>query len=574
MYLYAAIAALPILFTIIFMAVFNWPAKRALPFSWLIACLVAGFVWKMDFLEISARTISGFLSALETLFIIFGALLLMNVLKQSGAMAAINQLFSGITRDARIQAILVGYVFAGFIEGAAGFGTPAALAAPILISLGFPPLAAAAICLIYNSTPVCPGPVGVPTLTASSTVQSAVEHLGGNSEAFTLALTKWTCIPHIIGGIFIIMIGICVLTKVFGKNKSFKDALPVFPFCIFTGCVIGVIYILMAIFAGPELTTMTAFLGALPILVFCIKKGFLMPKDIWTFDGVSEWGESSWMSSQQVAQAKDKQMKPFLAWLPYIVIGALLVVTRVGFFHLKPILTSEPFIIHIDHILGFENISWDFKFLWNPGIFPFILIAIFTVFLHKMTKEEMKTACRDSVKQVSGAAIALLFGVAMVNLYRFTCCPSIGNLVASSEFHGEFTFANSSMLYVMANALAKIFNGTYFLIAPLIGVLGSFMSGSCTVSNTLFSSLQFETATLLAMPQVLIVALQNMGGAIGNMICVNNIVSVCATTGTMGNEGKLMRTNIIPCVIYCAIVAVVVGILIMAGVNPMPELLH
>lgn len=299
-----------------------------------------------------------------------------------------------------------------------------------------------------------------------------------------------------------------------------------------------------------------------------------MPKDIWTFDGVSEWGESSWMSSQQVAQAKDKQMKPFLAWLPYIVIGALLVVTRVGFFHLKPILTSAPFIIHIDHILGFENISWDFKFLWNPGIFPFILIAISTVFLHKMTKEEMKTACRDSVKQVSGAAIALLFGVAMVNLYRFTCCPSIGNLVASSEFHGEFTFANSSMLYVMANALAKIFNGTYFLIAPLIGVLGSFMSGSCTVSNTLFSSLQFETATLLAMPQVLIVALQNMGGAIGNMICVNNIVSVCATTGTMGNEGKLMRTNIIPCVIYCAIVAVVVGILIMAGVNPMPELLH
>ena len=146
------------------------------------------------------------------------------------------------------------------------------------------------------------------------------------------------------------------------------------------------------------------------------------------------------MSSQQVAQAKDKQMKTFLAWLPYIVIGALLVVTRVGFFHLKPILTNEPFVIHIDHILGFENISWDFKFLWNPGIFPFILIAIFTVFLHKMTKEEMKTACRDSVKQVSGAAIALLFGVAMVNLYRFTCCPSIGNLVASSDIDRSARF--------------------------------------------------------------------------------------------------------------------------------------
>lgn len=99
------------------------------------------------------------------------------------------------------------------------------------------------------------------------------------------------------------------------------------------------------------------------------------------------------------------------------------------------------------------------------------------------------------------------------------------------------------------------------------------MSGSATVSNTLFSSLQFETATLLAMPQVLIVALQCMGAAIGNMTCVNNIVSVCATTGTSGNEGKLIRTNILPCLIYCVVVAVVVGIFIAVGINPMPEIM-
>ena len=168
--MYALIAAVPILLTIVFMVGFNWPAKRALPVAWGAACVVAGFVWKMGVLEIGAQTIAGFLSAFETLCIIFGAILLMNVLKQSGAMASINKVFSNITKDARIQAVVVGYVFAGFIEGAAGFGTPAALAAPILISLGFPPLAAASVCLIYNSTPVCPGPVGVPTLTASSTV--------------------------------------------------------------------------------------------------------------------------------------------------------------------------------------------------------------------------------------------------------------------------------------------------------------------------------------------------------------------------------------------------------------------
>ncbi len=99
------------------------------------------------------------------------------------------------------------------------------------------------------------------------------------------------------------------------------------------------------------------------------------------------------------------------------------------------------------------------------------------------------------------------------------------------------------------------------------------MSGSCTVSNTLFSPLQFETATLLAMSQVFIVALQNMGGAIGNMICINNIVAVCATTGTNGNEGKLIRTNVVPCILYALVVVVVIGILMLMNVNPMPEII-
>ena len=130
-----------------------------------------------------------------------------------------------------------------------------------------------------------------------------------------------------------------------------------------------------------------------------------------------------------------------------------------------------------------------------------------------------------------------------------------------------------SMLYMMADAMAGLFRGAYFIAAPLIGVLGAFMSGSNTVSNTLFASIQFETATILGISQVLIVALQAMGGAIGNMICIHNIVAVCATTGTNGNEGRLIRTNIIPCLIYAFTVAAIVGIFLAAGVNPMPELL-
>lgn len=348
------------------------------------------------------------------------------------------------------------------------------------------------------------------------------------------------------------------------------------PFCLATGTCIGVLYLIMSWFVGPELTSMVAFLGALPILIFFAKRGILVPKEVWTFDGMEEWGDKSWMSNQKTEELKDKGMSAVLAWLPYVIIGILLVFSRVEFFGIRKIFnceTSDMFMIKIHNILGFENINWNFKFMWNPGIFPFMLVAILTIFIHRMKKEEAVTALKISCQQIAGAAIALLFGVAMVNLYRYTCNAQIGATVAAEDFAGEFTNTNSSMLYIMADALANIFKSAYFVVAPVIGVLGAFMSGSCTVSNTLFASLQFETATLVGLSQVLVVALQNMGGAIGNMVCVNNIVSVCATTGTMGNEGKLLRTNVVPALIYCGIVALVVGILIVIGVNPMPEIM-
>lgn len=571
--MYALIAAIPILLTIVLMVGRNWPAKKALPLAWLLAGLIALFVWKMSLWEVGARSVAGFLSALETLAIIFGAILLMNILKQSGAMSAINRVFNGVTRDARIQAIIVGYIFGGFIEGAAGFGTPAALAAPLLISLGFPPLAAATCALIYNSTPVCPGPVGIPTTTLSQIVADDVTARGGNAEVFTQELTKWTGVPHIIGGVVIIFVGVCVLVKVFGKNKSFKDALPVLPFCLFTGGILAVFYLCMAFFTGPELTTMVSFLAMLPISIFTARKGFLIPKQVWTFDGVKEWGDESWRATKEISVSKDNGMSAFKAWLPYVIIAILLVFSRISSFGIRAILSNEPFILHIKNILGFKGVNWDFKYLWNPGLMPFIPVSVLTIFLHKMNRQEVARALRDSVDQISSAAIALLFGVAMVNVYRYTCNTDIGAAVAGANFSGELSSANSSMLYIMAKALATVFKGAYFAVAPLIGVLGAFMSGSCTVSNTLFGALQFETASLLALPQVLIVALQNCGGAIGNMICVNNVVAVCATTGTLGREGKIIRTNIVPCLIYCFIVALIVGVLIYSGFNPMPELL-
>ena len=550
----ALIASLPILLVIVLMLAFNWPAKRALPLGWVLAVVIALLYWKQDFTTSAAWALDGFLEAIGTLVIILGAILIMNTLKHSGAVTAIQRVFNNVNPDRRIQAIIVGFVFAAFIEGAAGFGTPAALAAPLLISLGFPPLCAAIVALIYNSVPVVYGAVGTPTNTATAVTVQAAEALGADPEAYRMALTKFSAISQATCALFIVFFGVFVMCKMFGKNKSGKEAFAALPFALFTAVVFDVVFLALAFFFGPEFPSLIGAIVTLAIVIFAARAGFLCPKKTWDFEPRSEW-DATWLSKQEVKQDVDNGMSAVLAWVPYVLIALILVGTRLNWFGLKTLLTSDAFKVSIKNILGNENVNWTWNWGWCPGIFPFILVCILTFFLHKMPGAKVKEAFVDTFKQTSGAAIALFFGVSMVYIYRNTGMNAV--------------LTDKSMLYVMAEALANIFKGAYVIIAPVIGVLGAFMSGSNTVSNTLFAGLQFQTAQLVKMSPVLIVALQNIGGAAGNMICVNNVVAACATTGTMGNEGKIIRTNALPCLIYCIIAILVLGGLIVAGVDPL-----
>ena len=550
----ALIASIPILLVIILMIAFNKPAKIALPIGWVTAMLIALLYWRQDTTTAFAWALDGFLEAIGTLVIILGAILIMNTLKHSGAVTAIQRVFNDVNPDRRIQAIIVGFVFAAFIEGAAGFGTPAALAAPLLISLGFPPLCAAVVALIYNSVPVCYGAVGTPTNTAATIVAQSVTDLGGDSEAYRMALTKFSAISQATCALFVVFFGVYIMCKMFGKNRSGKEAAAVLPFALFTAVVFDTFFLIMAFFFGPEFPSLIGAILTLFVVIIAAKKGFLCPKEVWDFEDRKDW-DSSWLSRQEVKQDVDNGMSAVLAWLPYVLIALILVGTRLNWFGIKTILTGDAFRVKISNILGIEGVSWNWNWGWCPGIFPFILVCILTFFIHKMPAKKVKEAFVDTFNQCLGAAIALFFGVSMVYIYRNTGM----NAQLSSE----------SMLYAMAEALAGIFRGAYIIIAPFIGVLGAFMSGSNTVSNTLFSGLQFQTAMLVKMSPVLIVALQNIGGAAGNMICVNNVVAACATTGTMGNEGKIIKTNIVPCLIYCAISILVLGGMVLAGMDPL-----
>ena len=559
--MYAILAFIPIIVTVVLMVAFNWPAKRALPLAWVLAAIIGVAVWKMSIGAVALQTVIGFLEAFAVLVIIFGAILIMNTLSSSGAMAAINGMFTGISPDARIQAVIIGFIFGAFIEGAAGFGTPAALAAPLLISVGFPPLAAAVVALIYNSVPVCYGAVGTPTNSAMATLGESVTSLGGNVDSFKANLTFFSAVNMAVGAFFIVTIGIILLVTMFGKDAEHKKvakAFEVLPFIIFVCVVFDVIYLLIAKFIGPELVSLVAAVITLFVVLFTSKKGFLMPKNIWTFGEKETW-DHSWLNTTEVPEPKQSNMSLVKAWIPYLLIGLALVITRV-WSTLQPDSWAGAMKAFKVTLPLFGGASWSGAVLWNPGII-FIIVGLITIPLHGMNGDTVKEAWKNSFNQVKGAAIALLFGVAMVYIFR----NSANDGIQVSYMIDGRTAGLGSMLTMMADGLGSIFRGAYIVIAPLIGVLGSFMSGSNTVSNTLFSSLQFETATLVGLPQVIIVALQNNGGAIGNMVCVNNVVSACATTGTNGNEGKIIRTHFLPCIVYCVIVIVVSLIVISLG---------
>lgn len=533
----ALLAFIPILFCLLGMTLLNWSAKYVLPVSWLLACVIAAIFWKVDLTRMAAYSLYGAISSVDVLITIVGAILVMNTLKAGGAMNAINNGFRSITGDSRIQLVIIGWMFGNFLEGASGFGTPAALAAPLLVSLGFPPIAAASAALICDSTAVSFGAIGTPTL-------QAIQCLGPGiaTEGFQRELAKWTAIPHAIVGVFVPLMALLVLCRLFGPERSFRPAWRVAPFALFAGLAFSVPYVLIASFMGCEFPSLLAALIGLMIVIPAAKLGFLMPKKAWSFAPASTWPED-WRAGTEVSAPAESGMPLWKAWLPYIVISVLLVITRIPALGLKSLLTGAAFSISLDSILGVPNTAYTLKWGYLPGT-TFILVAILSAFFFGMKGRSIGRVWKDTGKQVSGAAVAVIFGLALVQILRYSGSNDVSDP------------GMKSMIFYMAEALSRVGTKIYTVFSPLIGILGAFVSGSNTVSNTLFTNLQYQSVMNLGIPAVMAIAMQNIGGAIGNIICVNNTVAACATVGTVGREGKIIRANLIPTLIYTAAIIV------------------
>jgi lactate permease len=540
----ALFAALPIMVAAILLVGFKIPAKKAMPVVYIVTAVIALYVWQVSFNRILASSIQGFLITLAVLWIIFGAILLLNTLKHSGAIKVIREGFNNVSADRRVQVIIIAWLFGSFIEGASGFGTPAAIAAPLLVAIGFPAMAAVMIGMMIQSTPVSFGAVGTPILIGvnkgldSQSISNSLQAVGSNWDTYLQLITSEVAVIHAITGTLIPLFMIVMMTRFFGQNKSWTEGLSIFPFAIFGGLAFTIPYALTGIFLGAEFPSLIGSLIGLPIVIFAAKKGFLVPKDTWDFAPKESW-PVHWVSKLEMkldAMNTKVNMSLTKAWIPYVLVALILVLTRVSA-DAKALVQS--WVIPFKDILG-EGLSYSIVPLYLPGGI-LVFVVLITYFLHKMEFKEMKEALSESSKVMLGAGFVLVFTIPLVRI------------LINSGVNGA---GLDSMPVAMANFVANSVGDIYPLFAPLVGALGAFIAGSNTVSNMMLSQFQFGVADALGISTALMISLQAVGAAAGNMIAIHNVVAASATVGLLDQEGETLRKTIIPTIYYCFIAGV------------------
>jgi lactate permease len=548
----SALALLPILSVFVLIVLFRRPATRAMPVAYFITILLALLVWKVPLFQIAAASCDGLVTAASILYIVLGAVLLLNLLQESGAIHAIRKSMFLISPDRRIQAIIVAFFFGAFIEGSAGFGTPAAVAAPLLVAVGFPAMAAVMVTLIIQSTPVSFGAVGTPILIGVngglSGQAEVITYLNTHSIGFPNYLNTIggkVAIIHGITGTLIPLILVLMMGRFFGLRRKWSDGFSIFPFALFAGLCFTIPYTLTGVFLGPEFPTLIGSLLGLVIIIPVAKCGFLRPKDTWDFPPAATW-PIEWEGHKfETKTSVSTEMSIFRAWLPYVLVAVFLLASR-----LWPRLMNalSSLTLNWQHIFG-SPIDTSFQPLFLPG-FLFLIVSIPTIFFHRISKARIKNAFTRSLRMLVGPSIALAFAVPMVKVFINSGIP--GGL--------------DKMPVILASGAAAIVGKAWTGFAAVIGAMGAFIAGSNTFSNMMFSLFQFATAIKIGVIPGVIVALQVVGGAAGNMICVHNVVAASAVVGLIGKEGHLIRKTLIP-MIYYLIVAALVGIIMLQVFN-------
>ncbi|MEM6278469.1 MAG: L-lactate permease [Verrucomicrobiota bacterium] len=526
------IAVAPILFLIVVMTKRrSWPSHIALPATALLVLVLRVFYFAGESWLTSAALIKGALSALTPIAIIWSAILLADFMQRSGAQSVVNQSLDRVSRHPVAQLMLIGWAFTFMLEGASGFGTPAAIAAPILVALGFPPLRIAMLTLVMNSVPVSFGAVGTPTW-------FGFEPLSLSEEAL-LEIGVQSAWIHMVASLIIPAMALSLVLS----GKEIRQNLV---FILFSSLSCSLPYLGLAnlnyefpsLIGGAVGMALTALLAKLHI-------------------GLSAQEETP----ESSARAKGATISPdwenrptWIAFLPYLLLIAVLVLTRLPGLGLRSLLTSDSPALRLpvgplgefelsaalvakwNSILGTAT-DWSFPALFVPAFIPFLLVVLLVLPVFSSPSTVLRKSLATATKRLRLPSITLVGALIMVELMM--------------ESSGE----KGAMTLIIGTSMADLTGTSWQYFASLMGALGSFFSGSASVSNLTFGGIQQAIAMETGLDPTLILALQSVGASMGNMICINNIVAVCTILGLANQEGTILKLTILPMIAYALIAA-------------------
>lgn len=495
-YMLFAIAMIPVLWLIVSLGVLKMPAHKTCSFTVILTLAIAIICWRMKFIDGITATVEGMAIALwPILLVIVAALFTYNLAVETKTMDVIKKMLSSITTEKRIQVLILAWGFGGFLEAVAGYGTAVAIPASILASLGFNPLFAAVICLLANTVPTAFGALGIPVTTLATVTGLEVVHL------------SYVTSIQLAGFIVLIPFLLVILTE-----KSIKALKGVVGITLVSGITFAIPQIFIAKYLGADLPALVASICSMACTILMAKA----------------------MNKEKVEAKEDKigLKEGVLAWLPYILLCGLILIASPLVPSINSLLAKASSNIHI--YTGDATSTTAFSWINTPGMM--ILIATFIAgLIQKLKFTYMLDVLKRTIIQLKTSFITIM------------------SIVAISKI-----MSHSGMTSSISFGLCAITGSFYPLIAPLLGAIGTFVTGSDTSANILFGALQTEAAKSLSIDPYWIAAANTAGATAGKMISPQSIAIATSATGLIGSEGKILSTTVKYCLGYVIILGLIV----------------
>ena len=502
----AIIAIIPIIWIFFGMLKLQLPSYKTGIIALIAVVLMALFIWKMPVALVAESVAEGLMLGLfPIMWVIFAAIFTYNLLAKSGAMDIIKRMLSGISADPRAQVIIIAFAFGGFMEATAGFGTAVAIPVTILISLGFEPVLAAVLCLVANTVPVAFGVVGIPVITLSQVTGLSLDRISLYTALQLLPLT------------LLLPLVLVVLTT--GRFKDIKGMAAVIAV---SGTFFAAGQTLIAWAVGPELAAVVGSILALAASILCIK--WQKNRNEWQFPGSAHENKKN--------ESKVSLVEGLKAWSPYIFILVFVLASR-----LLPglnFLNAPPFTLKYLFYTGQGGSQMSFQLLTNPGTI-ILISSLIGGMIQKVRIRDMLSVCMMTLKQITKTTITVL------------------TIIPLSKVMGY-----SGMISSISSGLTSVTGSCFPLFSPLIGALGTFITGSDTSSNALFGELQKQTALRIGGSPEWLAASNAAGATIGKMVSPQSIAIAVSAIGLPDLEGKILKRMLKYAIIFGALLGIIV----------------